>query len=185
MPASREPLSLASPRLLFEPHGPADFADFHRLATHPEVTRYITGGVPFREEQSRAFVERQQAHFARHGYCRWKLTHRETGQYMGLCGAEIKHLDGETAPEIGWWIAREFWGAGYASEAARYAFDHLWQVIQLPRLTSCAYPENVPSIRVMEKLGLSFEKYFDEVSPITGERLHLVMYSIVRQAASG
>ncbi|MCW5965635.1 MAG: GNAT family N-acetyltransferase [Bryobacterales bacterium] len=168
-------------RLLLEPHHPeADFPAFHRMATNPEVMRYITSGIPFTEKHSRDFLTRQPAHLEAHGYCRWKLTLRTTGEYAGLCGAEVKMLDGEKVPELGWWIAPQLWGQGYATEAAEVALEHLWEQVRLPRLTSCAYPENTASIRVMEKLGLIFEKHFWEDSPYTQQRLLLVMYSRTR-----
>lgn len=171
---------LQTDRLLLQPHQPSDWQAFHRLAENPQVMRYITGGIPFPPERSRAFVERQHAHLAAHGYCRWKITLPETGEYLGFCGAEHKVLDGETVPEIGWWIAPEHWGKGYASEAADAAFAQLWNTVRIARITSCAFPDNAPSIRIMQKIGLAFEKEFLELSPLSGESFRLVMYSRTR-----
>lgn len=172
---------LLSTRLVLEPlHPEADFAWFHTMATNPNVMRYISSGVGFTPAQSREFLSRQVMHFQQHGYARWRLTQRETGEFVGVCGAEIKTLDDERVPELGWWIAPQFWGQGYATEAATASLDHLWETIRLPRITACAYPENAASIRVMEKLGLSFEKHFWEHSPYTGERLLLLMHSRTR-----
>jgi RimJ/RimL family protein N-acetyltransferase len=171
---------LQTDRLLLQPHQPGDWQAFHRLAEDSRVMRYITGGIPFPPERSRAFVARQQAHLVAHGYCRWKITLPETGEYLGFCGAEHKVLDGETVPEIGWWIAPEYWGKGYASEAAHAAFGHLWNQVRVGRITSCAFPDNAPSIRIMQKIGLSFEKEFLEPSPLSEDSFRLVMYSRTR-----
>jgi RimJ/RimL family protein N-acetyltransferase len=167
-------------RLLLEPHQPEDWPLFHRLAADPRVMRYITGGVPFPAEQSQAFLERQRIHLAKHGYCRWRIRLAISGEYLGFCGAEHKVLDGELVPEIGWWIAPEHWGEGYASEAAEAAFQHLWDELRIPRITACAFPENGASIRIMEKLGLQFEKEFLEASPVSSDIFRLVMYSKTR-----
>ncbi len=175
---------LLTPRLILEPFLPeADLPEFHRLATNPEVMRYISGGLPFSEQRSHDFLARQVAHLQAHGYARWRLHLRESGQFAGLCGAETKTLDGERVPELGWWIAQDLWGQGLATEAAQAALAHLWDTIGIPRITACAYPENAPSIRVMQKLGLSYEKHFWEESPFTGERLWILMYSRTRASA--
>lgn len=171
---------VATSRLILAAHEVADWPALHRLASDPDVMRYITGGLPFEEEHTRAFVNRQERHFAEHGFCRWKLLLRTTREYVGFCGAEHKHLDGEWVPEIGWWLAKEHWGKGLASEAAATAFQHLWEAKRIPRLTACAMPENRASIRVMEKIGLRFEKEFLERSPLTGDTIRLVMHSISR-----
>lgn len=178
--ASEWDVPMATSRLTFAPHEAADWPSLHRLASDPEVMRYITGGVPFQEEHTRAFVSRQETHLAKHGFCRWKLLLRATHEYVGFCGAEHKHLDGEWVPEIGWWLGREHWGKGLASEAAAAAFQHVWEERRVPRLTACAMLENRASIRVMEKIGLRFEKEFLEKSLLTGDTIRLVMHSISR-----
>jgi len=180
MPTTDVALRFESPRLYLVPHEPEDWMAMHRLATDPAMMVYISGGLPFEPERTQTFVNRQIPHLAEHGFSRWKVLLRETGEYVGLCGAEYKLLDGERVPEIGWWIAREHWGKGLASEAAERAFQHLWTVIGLPRLVSCAFPENAPSIRIMRKLGLQFEKFFDEPSIDGSELYNLVLYSINR-----
>jgi [ribosomal protein S5]-alanine N-acetyltransferase len=168
---------LCTPRLKLEPFQPeADFRDFHRLASNPDVMRYISGGMPFSEEHSRDWLAGQVAHLGEHGYARWRLSLRETGEFVGLCGAEMKVLDGERVPELGWWIVPELWGMGLASEAAQATLSHLWDSVRLTRITACALPDNAPSIRIMQKLGLTYEKHFWEESPFNGERLWLVMH---------
>lgn len=180
-PGNDHGMPLSSPRLLLEPFDPeSDYAAFHALATNRNVMRYISGGLPYSPERSHDFLARQRAHLREHGYARWRLRLRDSGRFAGLCGAEMKTLDGERVPELGWWIVEELWGQGLATEAAQVALDHLWRHIGIPRITSCAYPDNAPSIRIMQKIGLQYEKHFWEESPFTGERLWLSMYSRTR-----
>jgi RimJ/RimL family protein N-acetyltransferase len=75
---------------------------------------------------------------------------------------------------VGYAIAKEKWGNGYATEAAAAAVDHAFRRLKLERIVAVAYPENTASIRVMEKLGMKFVR--------TGEfyAKELVQYAIGR-----
>lgn len=88
------------------------------------------------------------------GFC--ALVERRSGAFVGWCGVWRLEETGET--EIGYAVARKFWGKGFATEAARrilrYAFDEL----AAEKVVAVARPENINSIRVMEKLGMRFVK---------------------------
>jgi RimJ/RimL family protein N-acetyltransferase len=83
--------------------------------------RYIGDGAPWPEERSRQFVERQIALFDQRGFCLWKLVPscNEGGGLIGFCG--LQPLPEAEEIEIGWWLARAWWGRGLATEAARAA----------------------------------------------------------------
>ncbi|MEJ7604876.1 MAG: GNAT family N-acetyltransferase [Bryobacteraceae bacterium] len=80
----------------------------------------------------------------------------------------------EVDPEIGWWLARPFWGRGLATEAARVALAHAFDLVKLDRIVSIARPQNVASTRIMEKLGLQLECEFGR------DGVQLVKYSLDR-----
>ena len=76
--------------------------------------------------------------------------------------------------EIGWWLAREYWGRGLATEAAETALRDIFERVRVARVVSVARRSNVASTRVMEKIGLEFERDFE-----TGG-VHLVQYAMNR-----
>ncbi len=119
--------------------------------------------MPWSEERSRQFVERQIALFDQRGFCLWKLTPRlpqDGGGLIGFCG--LQPLPG-TQPgieeiEIGWWLARAWWGRGLATEAARAVLRDGFERVGLERMVAIAQPANTASIGIMRKLGLGFER---------------------------
>ena len=140
------------------------------IATDPEVMRYITGGVPWTDEQIRGFVDRQVKLYAERGFCRWKATEKVTGEFAGFCGVGFWRdwMD----PEIGWWLARRLWGRGLATEAALVALRDAFERVELERIVSVAMTGNAASRRIMEKLGLTLEAEFED------EGVQLVRYAI-------
>ena len=157
-------------RLILEPWRSSDWEAFRPIATDVEVMRYITGGIPWTDEQIQNFVYRQISLYSERGFCRWKLLEASSGELIGFCGVGVwrEFLD----PEIGWWLARSYWGRGLATEAARAALQDVFERVGLERLISIARPENSPSIGIMKKLGLRFDAEFES------EGIRLVRYGI-------
>ncbi|MGH9594201.1 MAG: GNAT family N-acetyltransferase, partial [Bryobacteraceae bacterium] len=108
-------------------------------------------------------------------YCLWKLILQSSGELAGFCG--IQPLAGTEEIEIGWWLAKAHWGHGIAIEAAREVMRDAFGRVRLPRLVAIARPENAASRRIMEKLGMAFER----------EHVHrgipVVLYAISRPSA--
>jgi RimJ/RimL family protein N-acetyltransferase len=114
-------------------------------------------------------IERMLLHWERHGVGLFSVLRKEDGRFVGRVGyllwdperwvnAMHEQLDGELELEIGWTIARELWGNGYATEAAAVCRDHAFRELGRDRVISLIAPENVASIRVAEKIGESYER---------------------------
>ncbi len=165
-------MRLETERLILAPWEDTDWAAFRPIATDVEVMRYITGGVAWSDERIRTFVNRQVELYRTRGFCRWKLMLKPAKELIGFCGVGFWR-DG-LDPEIGWWLARQYWGRGLATEAARMALRDAFERVPLDRIISVAMPENRASTRIMEKLGLAFECDFEN------EGVLLVRYAINR-----
>ena len=165
-------MMLETERLVLETWQASDWAEFRPIATDNEVMRYITGGAPWSDDQIRSFVDRQVQCYLERGFCRWKLVEKPTGELIGFCGVGFWR-DG-LDPEIGWWLARPFWGKGLATEAATVALRDVFERVKLDRVISVARPANLASTRIMEKLGLQFETEFES------EGVQLVRYAMDR-----
>ncbi|HVP00697.1 MAG TPA: GNAT family N-acetyltransferase [Bryobacteraceae bacterium] len=157
-------------RLILDAWQSSDWKAFRPIATDPEVMRYINGGIPWTDERIQEFVGRQIDTLERRGFCRWKLIEAASGQLIGFCGPGIWR--DRLEPEIGWWLARSHWGKGLATEAARAALRDAFERVQLPRLISVAMPENLASIAIMKKLGLTLDAEFES------EGTRLVRYAM-------
>lgn len=89
----------------------------------------------------------------------WAVVERDTGSVTGYCGLfEFPDLAGRFEIEIGYRLARAWWGRGFATEAARAVRDYGFEVLSLSRLVALIDPGNRPSIRVAEKLGMRYER---------------------------
>ena len=129
------------------------------IFTDPDVMRYINGGQPLADADIHSFIARQQNHFRSRGFCFWKLLlKQQERRFAGFCGLQPLELDGESEVEIGWRLMKENWNRGLATEAACAALNHTVKKARLSRVIAIAMPENRPSLRVMEKLGMNFER---------------------------
>jgi len=89
----------------------------------------------------------------------WAVVQKHGTQAMGYCGLfYFPDVCGQPEMEIGYRLARPYWGVGYATEAARAVRDYAFDTLHLPRLIAMIDPQNVASIRVAEKLGMHYEK---------------------------
>jgi RimJ/RimL family protein N-acetyltransferase len=106
------------------------------------------------------------------GFC--AVVEKSSGSLIGWCGLWRLKETGET--EIGYAIARKFWGGNFATEAARAFLIYGFETLKLDKIAAVAVPENKGSRRVMEKLGMTF----DYVGEFYGR--DLVHYSISRES---
>lgn len=113
------------------------------------------------------------------GFGLWAVVEKSSQDVIGFCGlTRFPDVGGQPETEIGYRLARAHWGRGYATEAARAVRDYSFSTLNLRRLISIIHPQNVASIRVAEKTGLSYEKdvmlegytHPDRVYSITRER---------------
>jgi RimJ/RimL family protein N-acetyltransferase len=169
----RKSHKLQTERLVLDRWQAPDWTALRPIATDTEVMRYITGGVPWTDDEIRSFVNDQIRRYSDQGFCRWKLLENPSGEMIGFCG--VGFWRDVPDPEIGWWLARRYWGRGLATEAARTALRDAFERLQLDRIISISRPANTASTRIMEKLGLKFECEFENY----GERL--VRYAIERE----
>ncbi len=116
---------------------------------------------PFSRDESLDWIERDIARYERHGFGHLGIELRSTGELIGDCGPTILDVEGVAEVELGWHVRRDLWGRGYATEAAIATRDWMFDDRGLERLISLVRPENVPSCRVAEKIGMTVEREVD------------------------
>jgi RimJ/RimL family protein N-acetyltransferase len=168
-------------RLLLRRWQSSDLDPFAAINTDPRVTEFLPG--PLTRQESDALVSRIEADFDRNGFGLWALEICGVAPLAGFVGLSMPRFTAHFTPcvEIGWRIAAEHWGLGYATEAARAALAYGFDVVGLPEIVSFAVPSNIRSRRVMEKIGMVRDAHgdFDHPSLLNGHPLQRhVLYRV-------
>ncbi len=165
-------------RLVLRPWRDGDGPEFVRVTNTPAVMRHL-GGVdnPARLISS---VERQEKMQAERGHCFWIVERMADGVLLGFCGLKAPSVAGTSVAddiEIGWRLREDAWGQGYASEAARASLVWGWANLDVARIVAITVPANLPSQKVMERIGMARRPDLDFDHPLFAEghplRAHL------------
>jgi RimJ/RimL family protein N-acetyltransferase len=145
---------LATERLVLRAWRDTDLAPFAALNADPRVMEHFAAALS--PVESAAMVERIRRHFASHGFGLWAVGVPGVAEFIGFAGLVRVPFAAPFTPavEVGWRLAAEHWGRGYATEAARRALEVGFAQLELEQIVSIAMTANQRSRRVMEKLGL-------------------------------
>ncbi|UUZ81130.1 GNAT family N-acetyltransferase [Paenibacillus sp. P26] len=151
---------LETDRLLIREFRPEDLNDVHSYASNPIVVRYMIWG-PNTEEETRGFLERameMQRQEPRQDY-EMAVIRKEDGRLIGGCGL---HISEPRQGEIGYCFHPDYWGKGYATEAARALLAFGFRGLGLHRIYATCRPENTGSAKVMQRIGMTYEGHIRE-----------------------
>ena len=132
----------------------ADREPFAALNADHRVMEYFPATLS--REESDATVTRIVAHFDRHGFGFWAMEIPNIASFAGFVGLAVPTFKAPFTPcvEIGWRLAAQHWGRGYATEAARAVLTHGFGPLGLREIVSLTTAGNLRSRRVMEKIGM-------------------------------
>src|SRR5688572_5978510 len=160
-------------RLLFRKFTLEDLPQLIEQRANPEVNKYLGGPARQNAEALAKRIRFYISCYDSHGFGSCAMLWKETGEMIGTAGIQPLEDTGEI--EVGYSIIKEFWGKGIGTEAARGWLDYGFRQAGLGKIVAVALEENVPSIRIMEKLGMRYEK----TDVFYGEPC--VCYSITRE----
>ena len=162
---------------------PTDRVPFAALNADPRVAEHLPG--PLSRAASDALAARIEAHFSEHGFGLWAVEIENITPFAGFIGLSVPGFAAHFTPcvEIGWRMASQYWRFGYATEGARAALAYGFETLGLDEIVSFTVTANLPSRRVMEKLGMSHRSADDFDHPALPEgsplRRH-ILYRISR-----
>jgi RimJ/RimL family protein N-acetyltransferase len=150
-------------RLLLEPLDASRLEDFVALTAHPHTMRYWGPGGPFTRDVAERNFAASLARLREHSFGRRWIVAK--GNRAGLGFTDTKYF-GQSCDavspdevEIGWMITPpSAWGQGYATEAGSAVRDEAFDRLELESIVAVHHPENAASRRIMEKLGMAFER---------------------------
>ena len=125
------------------------------ILADPAVMEYLgKDGLPLEADETTVALQSMIRHWQTHGFGRWAVEDKAEKRLIGYAG--IRSLDGQ--PELVYLLAKDFWGRGLATELASACLRYGFEEKNFDSILALTRPSNVRSRRVMEKIGMKFEK---------------------------
>ncbi|MGH3074730.1 MAG: GNAT family N-acetyltransferase [Gaiellales bacterium] len=161
----------------------SDRAAFAAMNADPRVMEHFPGTMT--RADSDVFADRIETHFAEHGFGLWAVEVPGVAEFTGFVGLAAPRFDAHFTPavEVGWRLAAEWWGRGYATEAAREALRFSFDDAGLAEIVSFTAVANEPSRAVMRRIGMTHDPAddFDHPALPPGHRVERhVLYRLSR-----
>lgn len=153
---------LETERLILRKLTPGDADDIFEYASDDEVTKFMTWETHQSIDNSRSFIDFTLGRYERDEAGEWGITLKETGKLVGATGFAWFDSKNNRA-EIGYVLARPYWGRGIMPEALVRLLRFGFEVMELNRIECCHFLPNEKSGRVMQKAGMSYEGVAREV----------------------
>lgn len=172
---------ISTPRLILRQWQDSDTAPFIQMCADDEVMRYFLKKLT--AEEATAFMHRLKDAIETRGWGLFAVELKSTGEFIGFIGLHIHPVEFEMAdaPEIGWRLLPQYWNQGYATEGAKAVLKYAFRTLHLEKVISFTALTNLPSQRVMQKIGLEKVKAFDHPLVPEGHQLHQhVLYEKLR-----
>jgi [ribosomal protein S5]-alanine N-acetyltransferase len=148
---------LSTARLLLSPLRDSDIAALHAIQSDRDAMRFTHVATSLDASARRLWAyERARAH---QGFAPWVVSSRSDGTLIGWGGLGIDPFDPGWGVEVSYFLARACWGRGLATELVSACLDHAFGALSLPSVAAFAMPENVASIRVLDKCGFAFLRH--------------------------
>jgi len=158
-------------RVLLRQWRRSDRQPFAALTADPIVMEYFPSILD--RTASDALADRSESHIAVNGWGLWAAEISATGEFIGYVGLSSPRpeLPFTPAVEIGWRLAAQHWGQGFATEAARGALRIAFELLELPEIVSFTSVGNLRSQAVMKRIGMKEIKTFDHPNIPVGNTL--------------
>ena len=182
------PPTIQTSRLQLRPWRDDDLPAFAAMNADPRVMEFFPA-LKDRAE-SDASAARFNIHIARHGFGFWAVEVSGVADFIGFVGLKAVDFEAHFAPgvEVGWRLAYDHWGNGYASEAARASLDFGFQRLGLNEIVSFTVPANRRSWSVMERMGMTRDPADDFDHPSLPEghplRRHVLYRAVSPESAA-
>lgn len=173
-------MDLESKRLTLKEITWNDAEDIHKLHSFPEVDEYNTLGLPKNIDETneviRPMIDDQKAENRKLYF--WKILLTETNEFIGIAGMNLS-LNKFKLGEIYYKLLPTKWGNGYATEVSKTLIKSGFENFKLHKVEAGVSTENIASIRVLEKSGMTREGLRRKILPIRGEWKDNYHYAIV------
>ena len=141
-------------RLLIRACHVDDIPAYAEIVADPDVMQYIGPGTTLTYALAEKSILLNIQQFEKSGWSRFVVVDKETDELMGFCG----FADYNNELDFGWRYSRKSWGKGYGTEAAAAVLELGVEKFKFPRIVCIAHFNNIGSIKIIEKIGMDYEK---------------------------
>lgn len=174
---------LTTERLYLMQWQPRDFAMFANMNADPEVMKYFPKLLS--STLSDTIAKKCQQLIKDNGWGFWAVSLKESDAFIGMVGLNEVHADMPFAPnvEIGWRLHKDYWGQGYATEAARASLKFAFETLKLDEVVAFTAVINKHSQLIMQRIGMSDtqESFYHPMLDLNHRLAEHVLYKITRQ----
>ena len=171
---------LSTPRLLLRALASSDLDDLYEYASDLEIDRYTPWDRYQSLDEAREDLGGYIARYEQGHFRAWGIEHRADKKLIGITNFGFLSKEDRRA-EMGYTIARKYWGQGLATEAATALIRYGFEKLDLARIEAVVLPENKASSKVLLKVGMQFEGLLRSYQVWKGKPSDLEMYAIVRK----
>jgi RimJ/RimL family protein N-acetyltransferase len=152
-------------RLILRTWRESDAAKYCQINQDPKVIELVR--LPMTMQEAEEFIQTANQQYEKLGYTLWAAEEKSTGNLTGFIGLNRVTWQKPFGPavEIGWRLGSEYWQQGYATEGARAVLTYGFTHCELTEIIAFTVPENVRSVRVMEKIGMQRDMQGDFLHP--------------------
>jgi RimJ/RimL family protein N-acetyltransferase len=182
----KRPRELETSRLRLRRWQFSDREPFAAMNADPRVMEHLPAILS--RAESDGLASRCDVHFDQHGFGLWAVEIRGVAPFAGFVGLSVPNFQAHFTPcvEIGWRLAADHWGRGYATEGARAALSFGFRALKLDEIVSFTVPGNLRSRRVMERIGMTYDPADDFDHPTvlqgSGPKRHVLYRMTSTQA---
>ncbi|NDJ20546.1 GNAT family N-acetyltransferase [Nostoc sp. B(2019)] len=130
-----------------------DFDNLFRLYSDAEVMRYLSLRT---REQTQASLHKHIQHWQQHNFGMWAVIHKDSNKLIGRCG--LGFLENTPEVELGYVFDKSYWNMGLGTEASQATLQYGFGELKLDRIVAIAKPENIASVRIIQKVGMKYQK---------------------------
>ncbi|HLO86817.1 MAG TPA: GNAT family protein [Nostocaceae cyanobacterium] len=176
------PMQILTPRLIIRNFQSDDIKTFIIYRNDPEIAKYQSWSLPYSEIAAQEFIEylQQTTPGTLGEWYQLAVELKATGEMIGDCAFCILAEDGQQA-EIGFTLARQHQGQGYGTEAVKSLLEHLFVNYHLHRIRANCDPENIASVKLLERAGMRLEGHFIKSLWFKGQWVDELWFAILRE----
>lgn len=162
-------MNLESARLLLYELSENDLQAIHELNSFPEVDEFNTLGIPENKKVTQQYLDKliKAQHVIPRASYNWKISSKNNHQFLGMAGLNVSN-DRFLLGEIYYNLHPDYWGKGFATETAQTIIKFGFETLKLHKIEAGVQTENLKSIHVLEKLGMTREGLRRKILPIRG-----------------